>query len=191
MVLSKREQVILAATIAVVGFFVAYKVIYTPVQTRLTEMDAQRSQLLSEVNEAKSLFERKRRFEPAWQKILDEGFANDTEAESRVFRELGQWSRQARLDVTSTKPDRISAEKGLKEMTFVIAGEGTPEAMAQFLWLMETSPLPVKVKQMTLSSSSESGNDMSLELRLSALYLDTDQKSSEDRNVGASYEELL
>lgn len=189
MVLSKRERVILIATVLVVGLSFVDKVIYTPVQARLREMDAERSELLSQVNEARSLFDRQKILQPAWQKMLDEGFRNDTEAESRVFRSLGEWSTETGLYVTSTKPDRLSGENGLKEMTFVLAGEGTLEAVARFLWLVETSPLPVKIKQVTLGSANEAGNDMSLQLRLSALYLDTEEKASQEE--GESHDEAL
>lgn len=188
MVLSRRERIILIGTILVVGLLVADKVIYSPVQARLAAMDAERAQLLSEVNEARSLFQRQKKLQPAWQKMLDEGFRNDTEAESRVFRALGEWSAEADLYVTSTKPDRLAGENGLKEMTFVLAGEGTLQAVAHFLWLIETSPLPIKIKQVTLGSGS---NDMSLQLRLSVLYLDAEQKPSPENNEPeANHEEI-
>ncbi len=177
MVLSKRERIILIGTVLVVGLFVADKAIYAPVQAKLGAMDIERAELLREVNEAKSLFEQQRKLRPAWQQMLDEGFRNDTEAESRVFRALGDWSYEADLDVTSTKPDRMTGEKGLKEMIFVLAGEGTLQAVAHFLWLVETSPLPIKIKQVTLGSSD---NTMSLQLKLSALYLDPDKDSSQE-----------
>jgi len=191
MVLSKRERFILIATIAVVGLLGAERLVYKPVHARLTELDTERTRLVNEVNAARSLFNRRKRLEPKWRQMLDEGFRTATEAESRVFRALGDWQRQAGLYVTSTKPDRLDGENGLKEMTFVLAGEGTLHAVARFLWLVETSPLPVKVKQMTLSSSSEAGEAMSLQLRLSALYLDPEAEATQESESEVNDEELI
>ena len=50
--------------------------------------------------------------------------------------------------------------------------------MAWFLYQVETSELPIKVKYMQLGSTSESGDNMSMELRLSTLYVAADEKSS-------------
>ena len=109
-----------------------------------------------------------------------EGLRNEVEAESKVGRAIDKWSQQSRLTLSSVKPERVASDKGLKEMTFVVVGTGTLEAVTQFLWQIETSTLPVKVKDMQLGSS-ESGQSMSLQLRLSALCLDAEQKPSETK----------
>lgn len=176
MVLSKRERIILIGAILVVGLFVGEKIVYNPLEAKFTEMNAERADLLAELNEANTLFRAKKRLLPAWQQMLDEGFSSDTEAESRIFRALGDWSNEANLYVTSTKPDRMEADEGLKEMVFVLAGEGTLQAVAHFLWLIETSPLPLKIKQVTLGSGSDG---MSLQLKLSALCLDPEWEPQE------------
>jgi hypothetical protein len=76
----------------------------------------------------------------------------------------------------------VASDKGLKEMTFVVVGRGRLDAMADFLWQIETAELPVKVKDMVLGAS-EADESMSLELNLSALYLGADQKSGEKEPV--------
>jgi len=69
-------------------------------------------------------------------------------------------------------------DKGLKEILFVIAGKGSLDSVAWFLYQVETSELPIKVKHMQLGSTSESGDNMSMELRISTIYLAADGKSS-------------
>ena len=187
MVLSKRERIILIGAMLTVGLLVGEKVLYNPIETRFAEMNAERAQLFGEVNEAKSLFQRQRKLLPIWRTMMNEEFRNGTKAESQVFRALGDWSAEAGLDVTSTKPNRLAGENGLKEMTFVLAGEGTLQAVAHFLWLVETSPLPIKIKQVTLGSSD---NSMSLQLGLSVLHLDADQESTQENKLEADYEAI-
>lgn len=176
--LSKRERVIaLMAIVMVSGLFADY-VIVTPGLKRLRETKDQKKQLLGELTEARNLFERRRLMERKWKTMLSDGLRNDAEAESRVARALDDWSQNARLTLTSVKPERMAGEKGLNEMAFVVAGRGQLGSVAHFLYKVETSELPIKIKDMQLGSTSESGDSMSLQLRLSALYLGAEEKSS-------------
>jgi len=116
--------------------------------------------------------------ERKWKAMLSDGMRSDSEAESRVARVLDDWSEGARLVLSSVKPERVASEKGLKEMTFSVVGTGSLEAVARFLWQVETTALPVKVKDMQLSAMSESGDSMSLQLRVSAIYFGTPDTSN-------------
>jgi hypothetical protein len=164
--------------IVIVGGFFVDKIIVTPGLKRLTETKDQKRELLAELTEARNLFERRRLLERKWKTMLSDGLRNDADAESRVARALDEWSQNARLTLTSVKPDRVAGDKGLKEMAFVVAGRGGLGSVAQFLYKVETAELPIKIKDMQLGSTSESGDSMSLQLRLSTLYLGAEEKSS-------------
>ena len=125
-----------------------------------------------------------------WDKMLPEGLPNDVEAESRIARAIDGWAGRARVTLTSVKPDRIAGDKQLKEIVFNVAGKGTLPNVTRFLYDVETARLAVRIKSMTLSPSNESGNEMSLQLVLSSLYLgaakpaekQTQPKPQEDNN---------
>jgi len=196
MVLSKRERIVLIVTVAVVGALVANLFVIEPATQRLRQTRNQRLQLEAEFHAAQDLFERRRLRGPQWEAMLSHGLRSDAEAESRVARALEEWSADAGLTLSSVKPERVASDKGLKEMTFVVAGSGPLDAVAWFLYEVETTALPVKVKNMQLGSSAESGGSMSLQLRLSALYLGAESQPSEQQQrepeqVEAYDEELL
>jgi Tfp pilus assembly protein PilO len=169
--LSKRERMIVLMTIVVVGALVGDKFVVAPLLNRLRELQSQRQQSLDKVAKAKNLFAQKQQYERRNKTLLIEDLRSDAEAESSVARALDKWSEDARLTLTSVKPDRVASDKGLKEIIFVVAGKGSLDAVAWFLYQVEISELPIKVKYMQLGSTSESGDSMSLELRLSALYV--------------------
>lgn len=179
MVLSKRERIILIIAVVAVGALVANQFVITPAGRRLQQLENRRLQLEAEFNEAQSLFERQRLLEPKWKSMLSAGLRSDAEAESRIARALDEWSADSGLTLSSVKPERVASDKGLKEMTFIVAGKGPLDAVASFLYQVETAALPIKVKNMQLGSSAESGGSMSLQLRLSALYLGAEPESSE------------
>ncbi len=191
MVLSKRERIILIVTALVVGALVVDKLIFGPVKIRLDDQEVHRQQLLAELNEAQSLFERQKLLAPRYKMMLSDGFRTDTDAESRILKALREWSTEAMLTLSSVKPERVASDQGLKEMTFVIAGKGTLHSVAQFLWRIETAALPIKVKSMQLGSASESGDSMSLQLRLSALYLGSEERQSQAIQSEANDEDEL
>jgi Tfp pilus assembly protein PilO len=174
--LSKRERIIAVVAIAAVGFLVLNKFLIAPVADRLEQIETRKQQLQVELNEAQNLFQRRRLLEKEWKAMLAEGLRNEVEAESTIARAIDGWSRETSLTLSSVKPDRVAGDKGLTEITFVVAGTGTLEAVAQFLWRVETTLLPIKVKDMQLGSSNESGQSMSVQLRLSAICLSTEKQ---------------
>ena len=189
MVLSKRERIILIVTVLTLGALVVDKIILGPVKGRLDELKSQRDVLVAEIEEAQSLFDRRRLQEPRYRAMLADGFRNDTEAESRVLRSLRDWSEVTGLTLSSVKPERVASDQGLKEMTFAVAGKGTLRSVSEFLWYIETAALPIKVKNMQIGSASEAGDNMSLQLRLSALYLGADQEQTVQTQPEANDEE--
>ena len=191
MVLSKRERIILIATLASVGLFIVNTFVIEPVQAKLDEMESQRQQLLGELNEGEMLIGNHRRMQEKWKAMLSDGLRNDAEAESRVLSALREWSGAASLALSSIKPERVASDKGLQEMIFTVAGKGSLDSVARFLWQIETAALPVKIKDMQLGSSSESGDSMSLQLHLSALYLGTQKKQLDTRQSEVKDEEGL
>jgi Tfp pilus assembly protein PilO len=177
--LSKRERIILIATLASVGLLVVVKFVIDPVQAKRDELEAQRQQLLGNLNEAEMLIGNHGRMQKKWDAMLSDGLQSETEAESRILSALRKWSGAANMALSSIRPQRISNDRGLQEMIFTVAGRGTLESVAHFLWQIETAVLPVKIKDMQLGSSSEAGDSMSLQLHLSALYLGAQQEQGE------------
>lgn len=180
MVLSKRERMILIAAVLAVVMLVADKFIVGPISTRREQIKAQKLSLQTELENAQILFSRQRLMERKWKALLSDGLQNDAEAESKIARALDQWSKDARLMLSSVKPERVASDKGLKEMTFVVAGMGTLEAVSRFLWQIETASIPIKVMDMQIGSTNETGQSMSLQLRLSALCLDSQQQKPQN-----------
>ena len=179
MVLSRRERMILIAAVVAVVMLVADKFVVRPISAQREEVKTRKLQLKTQLDSAQILFTRRRLMERQWKTSLTKELRDDAEAESTIARALDGWSKDARLTLSSVKPERVASDKGLKEMTFVVAGTGALEAVARFLWQIETSKLPIKVKDMQLGSTNESGQNMSLQLRLSALCLGTEREPSE------------
>ncbi len=176
MVLSKQERILVIVTVLVLGAWAVNAAVITPLGRMRRQTTNEKLELESQLSQAQNTFDRRKLLERKWKGLLSEGMQSDADAESRIARALNEWSRQTGLALSSMKPERTVTDKGMNEVVFVIAGEGSLEGVASFLYRVETAELPVKVTSMQLGSSSESGNSMSLQLRLSAIYAGASQQ---------------
>jgi len=164
------------ATLLVVGVGGLYVAVIKPLSDWRRETENEKIELEAQLQEAQDLFSRKRLLEGKWRGLLSEGMKSDADAENRIARALDEWSRQTGLSLSSMKADRSVTEKGMNEIVFSVAGRGTIEAVASFLYRVETAELPVRV--MNLQLGSESGDTLSLQLQLSAIYLGSVKNTS-------------
>jgi hypothetical protein len=194
MVLSKRERMLAIVSVLVLGALAVNEFVVTPLTKRREAAANQRVELEAQLVEAQTLLDQRRLLERRWRPLLSGDLRTDADAELRMARALNEWARQTRLALTSVKPDRTASAKGMKEITFVVAGRGPLNAVASFLHRVETAEMPLKIIEMQLGSTGESGDNISLQLRLSTVYLGAGQKPAErplQRKQEANDEDLL
>ncbi len=185
MVLSKRERYVVAVTIIAVSVLVLDRYIVTPFLDGRAQIEAERESLLREMQSAMNQFARRRQMEREWKEMLEAGLKRDaSEAESQVLHAVRNWSQESGLMLSSVKPERIAEEGDLQEIMFQAAGTGSMRSVAQFLWQLETAPLPLRVKELQLGSRKEVADDLSLQLRISALYLPAEPESASASSAG-------
>ena len=98
-----------------------------------------------------------------------------TDVDVAVVRD---WSQEARLSLSSLRPERMKDKGELQEITFRTSGTGPMSAVTGFLWRLESSPLPIRVMELQLGTRKEGTDDLSLQLRISALCQSAGQQTS-------------
>jgi hypothetical protein len=187
MVLSKREQIIAVVTLVIVGLLIGDKLVFTPVLGKLKALEDERADLKLKLDTANILFMKQKKMQAQW-KQLTADFPNEQQTQSKVSNSLNQWSEKWGLKLSSTRPERVPNEKGLQEMLFAYSGTGTMGAVASFIWEIETSPLPLKITSMQLSSP-DAGEQMQVTLNVSAVYPGTASKNTRANEAGAKSNE--
>ena len=171
MVFTKREKAIIAATVAALCLLVLDFYVLRPLLSERDAAQAERERLAAEMNQAKSLFERRGLLGPKWQRMVADGLRGDpAEAESQILRSLRNWCADAGVRLSSLRPDRSAEKKELPEITVHVVGTGSMAAASRLLWRIETARVPAKVKMLTLGSRKDGTDDLSLHLRVSTLY---------------------
>lgn len=182
MVLSKRERYIAIITIAVVAILIFDRYIVSPFMEASERTRVEKQGLMADMAQAENLFKRRSLMDQRWQDMRTNGLDGDASmVESRVLHAMRDWSNDNRLTLSSVKPYREEGEEVLRQIMFQVAGTGTMESVCRFLWEIENASLPIRIAEVQMGSRKEDGNDMSIQMQLSALYVgETDDNEQPD-----------
>lgn len=173
MVLSKREKYIAIVTAAILLLFIVDRYVWAPVMDARERVQSEKQGLLVQLQQAERVFNRRSRLADQWNEMKEGGLGSDPSViESRVLNALRQWSEDCGLPISTVKPDRDRKEGAeMREILFNLALAGNMEGVARFLWEVENCSLPLRIKEFQLGSRAGDGSDLSLQIKLSALYL--------------------
>ena len=177
MVLSRRERYIVICTAIVVAALVLDRYAVAPILRRADQVQTEKQTLLGDLKHAKSLLDRKKATEAKWKEMASGGLkANAPDTENALLHSIREWAQDANLTLATMRPERVVAKGHAPEVAVMIVGTGPMSAVARFLSRVQNCPQPVKMQEVLLTARREGTDDLSLQLRLSALYLSPDTK---------------
>lgn len=172
MVLSRRERYILILTGLVLGLLIGDRYVLTPLLDHCAELAAERDKLQAQVNRAEGVLARAEQVAPAWKKRSEAGLkADPAGAESQILHAVRDWAAEAGLDLALLKPDRSADKTPLPAIAFQATANGSMNAVARFVWRLEHAEIPLRVTELQLGSRKEGTDNLSVQLRLSTVYL--------------------
>ena len=172
MILSRRERYIVIGTVAVVGLLALDRLFLTPMIERRQVLDEGMRKATAEMTRANGLFTNSPRVNRKWNEMTAETLKIDgSNAESQIIRSVGDWAREAGLNLSSVKPERAEKEKQFMKITFRANATGNMAAISQFMWKMQTSKVPIRVTDISITTRRDGVDDLSLDLGISTLYL--------------------
>lgn len=180
MILSRRERYIVIATVAVVGFLALDQLLLTPLFDRREVIQAQTTQRLEELARANALFTNRARLNRKWIEMTGTSLQTDgSTAESQIISGVGDWAREAGLNLSSVKPERAEKEKQFQKITFRANATGNMAAISRFMWRLQTSKVPIRVIDLSITTRRDGVDDLSLDVGMSTLYLPPEQPKAE------------
>jgi hypothetical protein len=179
MILSQRERYLLGATIIALVILAAYYYVLTPLWDQWYNLADRRDQLQAKTEQAGLVLSRAARIAPKWKEMQEAGLkADPAEAESRVLHAIRDWAADAGLSLSLLKPDRSAGKTVLPVISFQAAGTGPMSAVSKFLWRVENADMPLRVTEVQLASRKEGTDNLSVQLRLSTLYVPGEASSA-------------
>jgi Tfp pilus assembly protein PilO len=172
-VLSKRERYIGLAAAAAVGLLVLDHFILEPIMRAREAVDADIAAQEATLARNDRVIRERRRNMRVWADMLKSGLVrrDAAEAENEVLKELREWARESRMNLSSIKPERLEKEKEFQKATIRVTGTGEMAQVARFLWHVQTASIPVQINEMQLNTRKEGTDDLTLQLTLSSIHL--------------------
>jgi len=176
--LTKRQQVLAILTIALVGLYVADKLLFTPL-TRSWQARAERIEKLKEqVRDGNETLKRETALREQWDRMRRNTLVSvKSEAESQMLKAFERWSKDGGVSVSSIRPQWKESEEAYKTLECRADVGGSISAIAHFLYLVERDPLGVKVDSLELTSRNNDGSQLSLVVQVSGLLLNAPKNS--------------
>jgi hypothetical protein len=171
MIISKRERMLVLGTGGMVGIAVLIMFVVVPVLDAAVAAASKTLEIRGELDRNQKLLDRQTSLQPVWQQITAGGLKTDpNEAESQILHSIREWSQEAKLKLVSIQPEREAEKKVLQEASFRAVGTGTMESVRQFLVLIESSKIPIRIKELQVGSRKDGVDDLTIQMRLSTLY---------------------
>ena len=172
MVLTKREKYIaigVAGLVLVLGLnwgVVAYG-------ERRDEIKKQTDAAKAQLGQADYLFQRQQKMQKVWADMQKSGAlkTDRTEAGNQLLNALRDWAQQSKVSEWTLKPERETQDGRFTQLTYHVTGNGPQRAMAEFLWRIETAPIPMRISEFTLTPKKEGEDAVQLQLSVSTLCL--------------------
>ncbi|MBI1290755.1 hypothetical protein GC173_05870 [bacterium] len=123
-----------------------------------------------QVERGNALLDRRDSTSGRWKSMKDGSLPKDTaKAESLVLSAIGNWAGRSGLTVSNIRPRWVVMKNVGDRFEVRLSADGDLERVTRFIYELETDSLPLAVEETLIRSKTDSGDDLSLELRFSAL----------------------
>lgn len=165
-----RQRWLLIGAAACVLLLGADKIVLTPMISAWKDRSARIKELQQSVDGGELLIDRQDTLQSRWKQIAAEALPADAPtAENEVLNAVNGWASDSRFNVTSLKPRWIEDENLGRRLEVRVSGTGNLESVSRFIYALETSNLPLRLEDVSLSARDDSGREIGLDARFSGL----------------------
>ncbi len=172
MILSKREKMIAYVTGAAVGLFALNYIAVEPLMAHRDELVKKVDAARTDLSKAKNTVDRGKKANKDWANMTKAGLGSDSSiAEAQAQNALNAFAGDARLSLTSNKPERTERAKQLNVITIRATAQGNLASIGRFLYRIQTSEIPMRVTDLQINSRKEGTDDLTLQIGVSTIAL--------------------
>jgi hypothetical protein len=185
-VLSKREKNVAIGVASGVAALIAYFYVVAPIAeaNQKVAQDTQRESQQLENN--RRLFSRELALKKVWNELIAGGLkSEESDASGQASSALREWMQDAGISIISFKGEKSTVEGSFRVTSFHASGSGPMRSIARLTWALETSQIPVRVNEMTITPRKEGTDDLQIQLSVSTLSMlpDAIDKPSERKTT--------
>ena len=185
--MTQREKYIAGGVGAAVLLYILNQLVLDPYFQRLHDLDTKRTAAIKEKSDADELINRHPRMQKKWMQITDGGLSNDYSQASRKARAaVDEWIRQSGVTLNQWNSDRVTDAKPFQEISFTVDVTGSTKPLFEFLQAIETSPVPIRIVDLTVSPPIAGTDELRIKLNLSTLSLKPDVPGSGGNGISSA-----
>ncbi len=187
MVFSKRERIVSVLAGAALAILLLDLYVLAPLWDARNEAKDRKAKLASEVFTADLLLDKSREMGKKWREMVAGGMKDQPqETESQILHAVDAWSKEAAMKVSSVvRQERSTGNTLLPEMCFHASGEGNLNAVAGFIWRLETAKFPLRIQSLQINSQKPGTTDLTVQVQVdfSTLYAPGPSQAQQAGNV--------
>lgn len=168
-----RQQILIIAAISMVALYAADSLILTPLTASWKKRSEDIAQLRKSIRNGDALLQREQATQKRWNEMRKNTLpVNVSHAEQEVLKAFDRWSEEARISVSSLKPQwKRGTSDDFSLLECRVDASGSLQALARFIYEIEKSPMALKIESLELSSRDNDGQQVALGLLVSGLRL--------------------
>lgn len=172
MQIKNRQQLLVIATVAVIGLFVGDKLLLTPLLNAWDARAGRITALRKQVAANQALIFRQLPIRSHWRDIATRTLTNETSAaEQQVFQAIDAWAQGAGVTINAITPQWKHDSDDYMSYECRIDAGGDLDHLSRFLYSVERERMALKLESVELAARDKEGRQLSLGLQLSGLVL--------------------
>lgn len=172
-----RQQLLLWIAGAAVGLLLVETVVVDPLVALWKPRATRLAQLRKSVADGALLLERETDLHATWNGMRTNTLPRETSAaESQMLRAFAGWARDGNVTLNSVRPQWKRQSDDYQALECRVDVAGNLPSLTRFLYAIETDPLAVRVDDVQLTVRDSAGQQLTLNLEVSGLWLEPDQR---------------
>jgi hypothetical protein len=171
MINTREKRVAVIAGLAIAAFALD-RAFVSPLLARQSQAQQRIALATQELASAAQLFDNESRARRRASEMAGDTLTSDASAaESQLLNAARVWAQQSGLELNSLKLDRTEMEQGFGRLTARAAASGRTESLARFLYSVQTSRIPVRLADISVTTRREGTDELNVQIGLSTIYL--------------------
>lgn len=168
----KRQRLLLLATLAAAGLYVANLVFLDPLTKWWSVRSARIAVLRQQLKEGQKLLGQEAGLHRDWNWILTNSLpAEPILAEQKVLKALDTWSRESGAEILDRIPQWKGGSDRHQTLNCRVEATGTLASLSQLLFRIEQGPMSLKLDSVQLGTRDTAGQQLTLGLQVNGLVL--------------------
>lgn len=170
MVLSQRERQIVIIVGAIVAIFVLWSGLISPYLSARSDIADGLETAELNLKKDREMLTEQTRMKKIYDEMVKGGLGSDvSDAETELRNRVAEWAQDCDVNITSLKPDRTISEGKFMKVGFHLSGTGPQATLANFLWRIENTNMPLRIGEVQISPLKEGIDDLQFTLIVSTI----------------------